>query len=172
MVDAILRAQSVAEYRRLLVRLISEPEFRAEIGGRLASHVREALSADQWQARLGEVYGRLGSMDCSKGVSSVATNFMATRASREIVNIRASPSGPLALAEVLCFLHHDFPCLRREMLFAEAAMKITRDLRLERVARSSIPPRWWPATERFLFHDYRPSRLGWWCRCWCAGRAR
>jgi len=45
-VDAILRAQDPAEYQRLLLRLISEPKFRAEVGAGLASQVREAHSAD------------------------------------------------------------------------------------------------------------------------------
>jgi glycosyltransferase involved in cell wall biosynthesis len=154
-VDAILRAQNPAEYRRLLVRLISEPEFRAEVGAGLASRVREAHSTDRWLARLEEVYEQLGSVGRAEQPTAVTTAFMTTDIDREVVSLATSCHGPLAVAEIQHSIRGEFRSLKGQALFGRAlllprALRYRTGLPVPRYRNSSIPPRWWPISDRFL----------------------
>jgi hypothetical protein len=154
-VDAILRAQDPAEYRRLLLRLISEPEFRAEVGAGLASQVREAHSADRWLARLLKVYEELGTVDRVERPAAVTTALRDTGVDREIVSLATDRHGPLAVAEILGSFRGELSSLRGQALFGRAlllgtALRRRSPLRARRSGKSSIPPRWWPVTDRFL----------------------
>lgn len=154
-VDAILRARHPAEYRRLLLRLISEPEFRAEVGAGLASQVREAHSADQWLARLQKVYEQLESVDRVERPAALATAFMATGLDREIVNLATGRHGPLAVVETLGSFRGELRSLKGPALFGRAltlgrALLGRSPLPVRRRGNSSIPPRWWPVGDRFL----------------------
>jgi hypothetical protein len=154
-VDAILRAQDPAEYRRLLLRLISEPEFRAEVGAGLASQVREAHSADRWLARLLKVYEELGTVDRVERPAAVTTAPRDTGMDREIVSLATDRHGPLAVAETLGSFHGELSSLRGQALFGRAlllgtALRRRSPLPARRSGNSSIPPRWWPVSDRFL----------------------
>jgi hypothetical protein len=154
-VDAILRAQDPAEYRRLLLRLISEPAFRAEVGAGLASQVREAHSTDRWLARLQDVYKQLASVDRIERPVAATTAPVATGVDREIVSLATGRHGPLAVAETLGSFRGELRSLKGQALFGRALQLgrwhlQRRPLPLRRRAVSPIPPRWWPASDRFL----------------------
>ena len=154
-VDAILRAQDPAEYRRLLLRLISEPEFRAEVGAGLASQVREAHSADRWLARLKQVYEQLGILDRVERPAVVTTVFMTTDVDREIVSLATGRHGPLAVAETLGSFRGELRSLKGQALFGRmlqlGRVLLRRSpLPIRRRGNSSMPPRWWPLSDRFL----------------------
>ena len=153
-VDAILRAQDPAEYRRLLLRLISEPEFRTEVGAGLASQVQEAHSTDRWLARLQNVYKQLGSVDRVERPVAVTTPFVATGVDREIVSV-GGRHGPLGVAESLGSFCGELRSLKGPALFGRAlllgrALRRRSPLPVRRRVNSSIPPRWWPVSDRFL----------------------
>jgi len=154
-VDAILRAQTQTEYRRLLLRLISEPDFRAEVGAGLASQVRTAHFADRWLARLDEVYERLGSLGRLEPSAAVATMLIATGDDREIVGLATGRHGPLAVAETVGYFRGELRSLKGPALLGTAlrlkrAVLLRSQLPVSRYGNSSIPPRLWPLGDRFL----------------------
>jgi hypothetical protein len=156
-VDAILRPQNPAAYRSLLLRLISEPEFRAEVGAGLASQVREAHSADRWLARLQKVYEQLGTVDRVVQPTTVTTALKATGLDREIVSLATDRHGPLAVAETLSSFRGELCSLKGQALVGRAlligrALRLRSHLPVRRRGNSSIPPRWWPLSDRFLVH--------------------
>jgi hypothetical protein len=153
--DAILRAEDPAEYRRLLLRLICEPEFRAEVGAGLASQVQAAHSADRWLARLEKVYEKLATMERVGRPAAATTAFMAEGLDREIVSLAPGQHGPLAVAEILGSFHDELRSLRGPAQFGRAllhgkAMLGRSPLPVRRQGNSSMPPRWWPVSDRFL----------------------
>ena len=154
-VDAILRAQHPTEYRRLLLQLISEPEFRAEVGAGLASQAREAHSADRWLPRLEEVYEQLGTVGRVEGPAAVTAAFMAAGVDREVVSLATGRDGPLAVAETLVSYRGELRSLKGQVLLARAllrgrALLLRSPLPVQRRVSSPIPPRWWPVSDRFL----------------------
>ncbi len=154
-VDAILRAQHPAEYRRLLLQLISEPEYRAEVGAGLASRVREAHSADRWLARLEEVYEQLGAVSRVEGSAAVTAEFMTTCIDREVVSLATGRDGPLAVAEMLVSHRGELRSLKGQVLLARAllrgrALLLRSRLPVRPRGHSLIPSRWWPVSDRFL----------------------
>jgi len=121
--DTILRARHPAEYRRLLLQLISEPEFRADVGAGLASQVREAHSADRWLPRLEAVYERLGTVGRVEGAAAVTAAFMATRVDREVVGLPTGRDGPLAVAETLVSYRGELRSLKSQVLLARVLLR-------------------------------------------------
>jgi hypothetical protein len=153
--DTILRARHPAEYRRLLLQLISEPEFRADVGAGLASQVREAHSADRWLPRLEAVYERLGTVGRVEGAAAVTAAFMATRVDREVVGLPTGRDGPLAVAETLVSYRGELRSLKSQVLLARVllrgrALLLRSPLAVHHRGHSSMPPRWWPVSDRFL----------------------
>jgi hypothetical protein len=155
-VDSILRARDPAEYQRLLLRLIREPEFRAKVGAGLASQVREAHSPDKWIARLEKVYEQLGSVDrVERPAEATMPPPIATDVDREIISLATDRHGPLAVVRTLGSFRGELRCLRGQALFGGAlllgrGLLVRSPLPVRRLKNSSIPPRWWPVSDRVL----------------------
>jgi hypothetical protein len=148
-VDAILRASDPAEFRRLLDRLISEPEYRTQIGTGLVSQVRAAHSPDRWLARLEGVYDQLGRVGRVERPVAPMTAFAATTIDLEIVNLPTARHGPLALAEILATFRGDRRPLKGHALLRKA-LRLRNRFPARRSGDSSILPRWWPLIDRFV----------------------
>jgi hypothetical protein len=153
--DAILRAKDQDEYRYLLRRLISEPEFRTRVGGGLAAQVLDAHSDDSWRSRLNELYQQLGNMDRVKQTTPSAVEFPASGIDRELVGLATGRHGPLAVVDILGLFRGELDSLRWQALFGRTirllrALSRRSHLHVTQSGNSSIPPRWWPIADRFL----------------------
>jgi hypothetical protein len=106
-------------------------------------------------ARLQKVYEHLGSVDRVERPVAVRTALATTGVDREIVNLSEHRHGPLAVAETLGSLHGELRSLKGQALFGGAllfgkALLVRSPLPVRRPGNSSIPPRWWPVSDRFL----------------------
>jgi hypothetical protein len=80
---------------------------------------------------------------------------MATRVDREVVGLPTGRDGPLAVAETLVSYRGELRSLKSQVLLARVllrgrALLLRSPLAVHHRGHSSMPPRWWPVSDRFL----------------------